>query len=163
MSDLETIAHDIHNDRLYWCFISYRHADNQKQDREWASWLHQEIERYEVPAVLVGTKNKRGDTIPERIYPVFRDEESLAATADLASSIVDALDRSRFLITLCSPRSVKSKYVAQEIQYFKQIDKGERIIAVILDGEPGGLEKECFVAPLRHPVNEDGTLKFIHR
>ena len=74
----------------YWCFISYRHADNHEQDRNWASWLHQEIERFEVPADLVGTKNKRGDTIPERIYPVFRDEESLPADADLASSIETA-------------------------------------------------------------------------
>ncbi len=158
MSDFGKIAHDIPNENFYWCFISYRHADNMEQDRKWASWLHREIEHYEVPAALVGSKNKRGDRIPERIYPVFRDEESLAADADLAGSIVDALARSRFLVTLCSPRSVESKYVAEEIQYFKQIGNDDRIIAVILDGEPGRIEEECFVAPLRHPVNRDGTL-----
>lgn len=65
----------------YWCFISYRHADNKDQDRDWASWLHREIERYDVPAELVGTKNKRGDILPERIYPAFRDEESLPAAS----------------------------------------------------------------------------------
>jgi hypothetical protein len=73
---------DALHDNPYWCFISYRHADDNEQDREWASWLHQEIERYEVPAELVGTRNKRGDVIPERIYPVFRDEVSLSADAD---------------------------------------------------------------------------------
>ena len=57
----------------YWCFISYRHADNKAQDRDWASWLHREIERYEIPAELAGTQNLRGQEIPERIYPVFRD------------------------------------------------------------------------------------------
>lgn len=142
----------------YWCFISYRHADNHQQDRDWASWLHREIERYEVPAELVGTRNSRGDLLPERIYPVFRDEESLPANADLASSIISALDRSRFLVALCSPRSVESQYVAQEIQHFKQSGKAERIVAVILDGEPGDGARECFPPPLRHPVDAQGVI-----
>ncbi len=141
----------------YWCFISYRHRDNDiENDRGWASWLHQEIERYEVPAELVGTENGRGDSIPERIYPVFRDEESLPADADLGSSIANALDRSRFLVVLCSPRAVESQYVAQEILHFKKSDKGDRIIAAILDGEPGDSTNECFPKPLRHPMGKEG-------
>ncbi len=141
----------------YWCFISYRHRDNDiENDRGWASWLHQEIERYEVPAELVGAEIGRGDTIPERIYPVFRDEESLPADADLGSSIANALDRSRFLVVLCSPRAVESQYVSQEILHFKESDKGDRIIAAILDGEPGDPTRQCFPEPLRHPVGENG-------
>ncbi len=108
----------------YWCFISYRHADNREQDRSWASWLHQEIERYEVPAELVGQTNRWGDVIPERIYPVFRDEESLAADSDLAQAIVNALDRSRFMVVLCSRRAVESSYVADEIRHFKRQGSG---------------------------------------
>ena len=119
----------------YWCFISYRHADNKIQDREWAVGLQDEIERYEVPAELVGTRNLRGDKIPDTIYPVFRDEESLPADADLANSIVNALDRSLFLVALCSPRAVESQYVADEILHFKAAGKDDRVIAVILDGE----------------------------
>lgn len=142
----------------YWCFISYRHADNHEQDRNWASWLHQEIERYDVPAELVGTKNKRGDTIPERIYPVFRDEDSLPADADLGNSIVNALNRSRFMVALCSPRSVESKYCTQEILHFKQTGKQDRLIAAILDGEPGEKGNECFCSPLIHPVSDEGDL-----
>ena len=142
----------------YWCFISYRHADNQEQDRDWASWLHTEIERYDVPAELVGTENKRGDTIPERIYPVFRDEESLPADADLASSIEIALNRSRFLAVLCSPRAVESRYVAQEIEHFKQAGKGDRIIAAIVAGKPGDSEYECFPVPLTEVVSKDGKV-----
>jgi hypothetical protein len=61
----------------YHAFISYRHADNKTQGRKWATWLHQAIETYEVPNDLVGQKNSRGDTIPPRIYPVFRDEIQL--------------------------------------------------------------------------------------
>src|ERR1700761_7804894 len=120
----------------YWCFISYRHADNREPGRQWASWLHHAIETYEVPHDLVGTKNDRGDIIPERIFPVFRDEEDLPADADLANPICRALDRSRFLVVLCSPRAVASTYVDDEIRYFKQIGRADRILAALLEGEP---------------------------
>lgn len=146
----------------YWCFISYRHADNREQDRAWASWLHQEIERYEVPAELVGQSNRWGDVIPERIYPVFRDEESLAADSDLAQAIVNALNRSRYMVVLCSRRAVESTYVADEIRHFKRQGGADRIIAAIVDGVPGS-ERECFPEPLRHPVGSDGELDRSHR
>ncbi|MDF1816423.1 MAG: hypothetical protein P1V20_29755 [Verrucomicrobiales bacterium] len=59
----------------YWCFISYRHVDNREQDRKWASWIHQEIERYEVPAELVGEINSR------RIWR--RDEVSVTQSTSM--------------------------------------------------------------------------------
>lgn len=142
----------------YWCFISYRHADNKEQDRNWASWLHREIERYDIPAELVGTTNDRGDLIPEHIYPVFRDEESLPADADLGKSISNALNRSLFLVVICSPRAVESQYVSQEIEHFQKTGKGDRIIAAIIAGEPGDTKNECFPAPLREISSVDGKL-----
>lgn len=68
----------------YQAFISYRHADNRESGRCWASWLHRALETYRVPPELVGTTNLRGGPIPERIYPVFRDEEEFLAEAALA-------------------------------------------------------------------------------
>ncbi|OYV06917.1 MAG: hypothetical protein CFE26_03740 [Verrucomicrobiales bacterium VVV1] len=144
--------------RSFWCFISYRHADNAEAGRQWATWLHQQIETYEVPADLVGTVNGRGDTIPERIFPVFRDEEELPADADLASPIFRALDASKFLVVLCSPRAVESTYVADEISYYKQIGRSDRVLAALLHGVPGSPEHECFPKPLRHPVDAAGKL-----
>ena len=143
---------ELHERHEYWAFISYRHADNQAQDRSWATWLHQEIERYEIPAELVGTYNDRGETIPERIYPLFRDEESLPAGSDLRTSIIHALDRSRNLIVLCSPRAIESRYVEEEIRYFIDSGRHDRIFAVIIDGQPGDPEQEC----LPHPLRQDG-------
>ncbi|MEM1296242.1 MAG: toll/interleukin-1 receptor domain-containing protein, partial [Verrucomicrobiota bacterium] len=142
----------------FWSFISYRHSDNDlKHDQGWATWLHRQIEHYTVQAELVGTQNDRGDIIPERIYPVFRDEESLPADADLSRSITNALDRSRSLVVLCSPRATESVYVAQEITHFKKT-KADRVIAAIVAGEPGDPNQECFPQPLRHPVRADGSL-----
>ncbi|MEP2777182.1 MAG: toll/interleukin-1 receptor domain-containing protein [Luteolibacter sp.] len=143
----------------YWCFISYRHADNKEQDRDWATWLHHEIERYDIPFDLVGTTNKRGDLIKDRIYPVFRDEESLPADTDLSNVIGNALDRSKFMVVLCSPRAVESRYVAQEITHFKKSGKQDKIIAAILAGEPGSAAEECFPAPLRQSLGTDGELR----
>lgn len=82
--------------REYWCFISYRHSDNKVPGRQWATWLHQSLETYEVPEDLISEKNDRGDIIPSRIFPVFRDEEELPANAELSKPIEVALQRSRF-------------------------------------------------------------------
>jgi len=156
--------------RAYWCFISYRHADNEEPGRQWASWLHQAIETYEVPTDLVGKANNRGDTIPPQIFPVFRDEEELPADSDLASPIYAALDRSKFLIVLCSPRSAASTYVGEEILYFKKIGRADRVLAALIEGEPNASwdmgkraqgippEAECFPLPLQHPLDDSGRL-----
>src|SRR5262245_12176358 len=119
--------------RSYWCFISYRHADNKEAGRQWATWLHQSIETYEVPADLVGQSDARGHAIPQRIFPVFRDEQELAADADLSSPIYRALDNSECLLVICSPRAVDSTYVANEIAYFKTLGKADRVIAAMID------------------------------
>lgn len=152
----------------YHAFISYRHTDNVEQGRQWASWLHQAIETYEVPQELVGQKNAFGETIAEQIYPVFRDEQELSADADLATAIKDALERSRVLIVLCSPNSCESKYVADEIEYFKRLGRSNRILAVIIDGEPNAswderkqshgfhAKEECFPLPLQFAYNDNG-------
>jgi hypothetical protein len=63
----------------------------------------------------------RGDVIPERIFPVFRDKNEAAADAELSKPIEQALAQSRFLVVLCSPLAVASEFVAQEILRFKQL------------------------------------------
>ena len=85
----------------YLAFISYRHADNTEEDQQWATWLHQQLEVYDVPDDLIGTTNLRGQTIPERIYPVFRDEVSLSADADLSTTITQALNSLEKLLDFC--------------------------------------------------------------
>jgi hypothetical protein len=152
----------------YLAFISYRHADNKQTGRQWATWLHQAIETYEIPKDLVGQKNARGETIPERIFPIFRDEEELPADADLANAITRALDNTGLLIVLCSPNAVASTYVADEIDYFKKLGRSDQIIAAMIAGEPNASwdtskqkqgftpEDECFPTPLQYAYDEHG-------
>ncbi|WP_417531597.1 TIR domain-containing protein [Marinobacter lipolyticus] len=149
------------DEKKYLAFISYRHSDNKVEGRQWATWLHQAIETYEVPADLVGKPLPGGGEIPARIYPIFRDEEELPANADLSGAITRALDCSSLLVVLCSPRAVESTYVADEIDYFKKLGRSARIIAAIIDGEPNTswdegkqaagfkASDECFPIPLQ--------------
>jgi len=141
--------------------------DNKEQRRQWATWLHQELEAYEVPRELVGKENVRGDLIPASLYPVFRDEEELPADADLTKNIKHALEQSNLLVVLCSPVAVVSNFVADEIRYFKNLGKADRILALMIYGEPNASddpgkarlgikpELECFPQPLRYGVPDD--------
>ena len=147
--------------REYWAFISYRHLDNKDAGREWATWLAREIETYEVPPELVGTKGSRGDIIPERIYPVFRDEDELSADSDLSSPIYEALRNSKTVIVVCSPRAVSSRYVGNEIIYFKSLGRGDRVLAMMIEGEPHSQDgRECFPEALKHAVDKNGEIDF---
>jgi len=161
MSESTTQAdHASLRDQSYWCFISYTHADNREQGRQWATWLHQTLETYEVPDDLVGTLNERGEKIPARIFPVFRDEEELS-TGNLAERIYETLDRTKVLIVICSPLVIESEYVFEEIRYFKQYRDAEAIHAAVIEGNPGSQAKgdgKCFPDSLRYDLDADGNI-----
>jgi WD40 repeat protein len=142
----------------YWAFISYSHTD-----KEWGDWLHKALETYRVPSRLVG-KTSRDGTIPSRIFPVFRDREELPVSSDLGTNISEALRESRYLIVVCSPRSARSRWVGEEIKAFKSLGREDRILALIVDGEPNAAdgkpgfspEDECFHEALRYRWSESG-------
>jgi hypothetical protein len=60
----------------YWAFISYSH-----RDKKWGDWLHRALESYRVPKRIAGQAIRDG-VRPKRIFPIFRDREELAASAD---------------------------------------------------------------------------------
>jgi tetratricopeptide (TPR) repeat protein len=116
------------DDYHYIAFISYRH---EAVGRKWAAWLHRTIENYRVPASLV-----KAGKAPRRLGRVFRDEEELAASSDLSRQIDAALVESKFLIVVCTPRTPHSRWVDQEIQRFRALGRGDRILALLVEGEP---------------------------
>ena len=146
------------DDRRYWAFLSYSHRDAGAAGR-----LHRMLETFRVPPRLVGRPTALGPA-PRRFAPVFRDREELAADAHLRERLRDALERSRFLIVLCSPAAAASPWVEQEIVQFKVLHGADRVLAVIVDGEPRASEQpgreaeECFPAALRVRVDADGRL-----
>ena len=69
----------------YSVFISYNH-----KDRRWAAWLHRELERYRLPKAIIGRPAPWG-VLERRLPPVFQDREELAASANLADLVRQAL------------------------------------------------------------------------
>lgn len=150
-------------ERRYAAFISYSHSDERL-----AAWLHRKLEAYRVPGPLVGRTTAHG-RIGKRIGKVFRDRAELGADHDLGGEIRKALENSDALIVLCSPRSAQSRYVHEEIRYFKSLGRGDRIMAAIAGGEPHAAGKsvgkrtltkddECFPAALLHQLGGDGAI-----
>ena len=139
-------------DYRYDAFISYRHVE---PDRSHAKWIHKALETYRVPASIVKINKEKG--IPSKISRVFRDEEELPACSDLSSEITKALDESRYLIVICSPRIVSSVWCDAEVKRFRELGRHDKIIALLTEGEP----HESFLPSLceirKEIVKEDGS------
>ncbi|MEJ2401145.1 MAG: toll/interleukin-1 receptor domain-containing protein [Xanthomonadales bacterium] len=118
------------DERRYKAFISYSHRDER-----WARWLQRALERYRVPRRLVGQAAEHG-TVPARLRPVFRDREDLSSASDLSGRIKQELAASETLIVVCSPAAAASRWVEEEIRYFRELGRAERILALVVDGDP---------------------------
>ena len=124
----------------YDAFISYRHVE---PDQSIAKQLHQLIETFKPPKEFY--KNGKKPT-----FRVFRDREELAAR-DLSASIKEALATSRYLIVICSKRTPLSEWCQKEVKIFKSLYGDERIIPVLIEGEPD----ETFPQALKEIKNKD--------
>ena len=111
----------------YRAFISYRHVE---RDSKWARWLIEKLETFRTPRALV----RNG--APLRIGQLFRDDDEIPASSDLSHQIQDALRASQFLIVVCSRDTPQSMWVRREIEFFRSIGRGNRIFALLADGEP---------------------------
>lgn len=103
----------------YRAFISYSHADGR-----FAGWLHRRLEAARLPD-------------KQRLAPIFIDRAELAAGPDLSAQVREALAQSAALIIVASPAARASRWVGQEIALFRQLHPGRRILAALIDGEPG--------------------------
>ena len=136
----------------YRAFLSYSH-----RDKAWAEWLHGALESYRIDDHLVGRETPAGP-VPKTLAPIFRDRDDFAAGHSLTEQTLAALSASRFLVVICSPNAAKSEYVNEEIRRFKDMGRAERVIAIIVDGEPGDPQRECFPPALRFKLGPDGAL-----
>lgn len=141
--------------KRYKAFISYSWAD-----KEWGAWAHKALETYATPKPLAGKPGLHGP-VPARLTPIFKDREEEAAGAGITASIEAAMAASDFLIVICSPTSAQSKWVNHEIAWFKTRRDPSRVLALVVDGEPGasfipGREaEECFPKALLYKIGPD--------
>lgn len=148
--------------KRYKAFISYSHSDEV-----WAGRLHRRLEGYRPPRGLTLPDG----SAPERLYPVYRDRDEMAASQSLPEVIEAALSASDWLIVLCSPASAQSAWVEQEIRLFAEMRGADRILPVILDGAPPGCFPPVLLEKMDEPLApdfregkdgfDDGALKII--
>ena len=142
----------------YAAFISYSH-----KDRGPARWLHRRIETYRIPRQVLDDTDDEPDALAarrNRLTPVFIDREELPTSVDLAQSVRDALEQSDFLIVVCSPAAAGSHWVNEEVRLFKAMGRADRILCLVVDGEPAAQRKglpasvECLPPALRFEVDD---------
>jgi len=102
----------------------------------WGEWIQKTIQGFRIPASQISSVTPVG-LVPARMEPVFLDRSELPAGGALNERLRKALEQSQFLLVLCSPNSVRSDYVGQEIQTFKEMHGWQRIIPVVIAGEVG--------------------------
>ena len=127
----------------YTAFISYRH---QSPDQEVAKWLHTAIETYRIPDAI------RKQTGQKSMGKCFRDAEELPLAPSLGNEIERALLDSDWLIAVCSPRYLQSRWCMQEIEFFAAHKGRDRILIVLAEGHPA----ESIPELLRWRYNENG-------
>jgi hypothetical protein len=113
----------------YDAFISYRHCD---LDKFVAENLHKILESYELPKNIKEQLGIEGRSIKR----VFRDQDELPLSSNLEDPIVDALNNTKYLIVICSPRLKDSMWCKKEIETFKKIRGRKNIFCVLIEGEP---------------------------
>src|SRR6516162_9950642 len=134
----------------YRAFFSYSHRDTGAAKR-----LHGRLEGFRIGKDLVGRETPMGP-IPKQLRPIFRDRHDFDAGGTLAAQTVAALDNSAALILIASPAAAKSNPVNEEVRLFASRDPDRPLIPVIVGGDPGDAERECFPPALRPENGSDG-------
>ena len=149
-----------HEPARYWAFISYSH-----RDKRWGDWLHRSLETYRVPRRLEG-KPSRDGVVPAGCFRSSATGRNCPSRRTSDRTSTRRLRESRYLIVICSPRAAASRWVNEEVLYFKRLGRADRILALIVDGEPNATdgkpgvpaEDECFPEAMRFHIGEAGEL-----
>ena len=125
----------------YYAFISY-----SRKDEQWAKWIQHKLETYRFPVTL----RKNNQDLPKKIFPIFRDKTDLVS-GELWESLKHQMEESEYMIVICSPNSAQAEWVNNEVSYFRSLGRNDKIIPLIVDGDPHAAdpEKECFCPVLR--------------
>lgn len=110
----------------YKAFISYSYKDARA-----ARFWQRLIEEFVIPPSFVGVRTSRG-TVPEHLWPVFRDRQNFVPGSLIGEPTLKALDESGALVLLASPNAASSFYVNEEVRYFRAHHPDRPIIPVII-------------------------------
>ncbi len=106
---------------VYDAFISYSHAADGRL----------------APGLQAGLQSLAKPWYRRRALRIFRDKSSLSASPGLWPSIERALERSRFFVLLASSEAARSRWVEQEVAWWRAERTSESCLIVLTDGELG--------------------------
>ena len=114
----------------YFAFISYK-SDDLKE--AWS--LKKKLDGYKLPTLLCKQYEKERKPTRE----AFLDKTNIQP-GDLTDELRENLDKSHYLIVVCSPRSALSKYVYEEIKWFTRNGRDNEMFLFIIDSDPKNIE-----------------------
>ena len=125
--DLESQLH-AELDGASWAVLAFA-----PEDALWADWLYRNLNGYPVPTPMIDSATSHGRPRPDcvSVFPDQRDPE-------YAAHYPQALEKSGYLVIVCSPRSAHCAEVDAQICAFKSAGGEERIIALVVEGGPEG-------------------------
>ncbi len=113
------------------------------EDARWADWLHRNLHGHPVPAAMVDSVTSQGFARQDclSVFPDRRDPQHPALYPQ-------ALQKSGYLVVVCSPDSAHCPELDAKICAFKSAGGEGRIIALLVESEPeSGLEMAPKTAP----------------
>ena len=125
-----------------------------QRDRLWGKWLAGEFASHRIDKDLVGRQTSVGP-LPRTLRPIFCSCEDATGGQPPSDTRLTALQTAQFLIVLCSPAAAASPHVNEDISRFNAMHRADRVIPVIVDGEPGDPVRECFPSELRYRLDPD--------
>ena len=138
---------------FYNAFISYKHAP---LDIKIAEHVQKQLEHFHVP------HNLKGKIQHEKITRIFRDKDELPITSDLTETLTNALEKSEYLIVICSTNTKESMWVKREIQTFLKTHTKDKIFTVLCDGEPQDVIPEELTTGEKEIIDSNGFSHMIN-
>ncbi|HEX7331651.1 MAG TPA: TIR domain-containing protein, partial [Pyrinomonadaceae bacterium] len=136
---------------IYNAFLSYRSETDYKRARKIEGDLESFHKRASSKAVVIPPLQICRDgsdftlSRPRGAVTGTKLDEAETGNDPIWSIIQTELSKSEYLVVLCSPGSVKSPFVAKEIQWFMANRGKEWIIPVVTEGaDPKNRPEECF-------------------
>ena len=102
------------------------------EDAAWCDWLYSEFDGARIPRPLLGRPSRDGLPYPERVSISPDPSDSLQL-----ENYHETLQTSQHLLVIVSPGSGHSPLLEEHLRTFKAAGGEERIIAVVVSGEPG--------------------------
>ncbi|MFP4458041.1 MAG: TIR domain-containing protein [Candidatus Zixiibacteriota bacterium] len=135
---------------VYDAFISFRNVD---ADARWAIWLKNLLENYKIPQQI----QKKYD-LPPKLRDIYIDTNENPID-EIDENTREILQESRTLIVICSTNTPESEWVNSSVSYFQELERADKIIAILIDGEPNEAYPYALRFINRVIASDDGTIE----